>query len=75
MSMSDIIEGFGALFTIVFVAAGVIVLLGLLAWLFQWGWNYAMINALTIAKPIDYWTAVVLVFVMGGSSTAWMWKK
>lgn len=29
----------------------------LMAWPFMWIWNYAMVSAVTFAKPITYWVA------------------
>lgn len=30
------------------------------AYPFMLVWNYAVVNAITIAKPIDFWTALLL---------------
>lgn len=31
---------------------------------FQWAWNNAVVNAISIAEPIDFWTAsTLLMFV------------
>ena len=43
-----------------------------LAWPFMWFWNYAVVAALSVAKPIGYWNAYVLmwflsVFVLGNT--------
>lgn len=39
------------------VFCSVVLLMMIFAWPFMWIWNYAVVNALTIAKPITYWTA------------------
>lgn len=36
----------------------------LLTWPFMWIWNYAVCEAVTITKPIDFWVAYFLL---------WMW--
>lgn len=37
----------------------------LLAWPFMWIWNYAVVSALTVAKPITYWPAFWLSVFIG----------
>lgn len=37
----------------------------LMAWVFMWLWNGAVVEALTVAKPIEYWTAFWLTFFLG----------
>jgi len=37
----------------------------LFAWPFMLAWNYAVVAAINVARPIDYWTAVVLMWFMG----------
>lgn len=45
---------------------GVVVAIGLLfAFPFMWIWNYAIVKAITIANPIDYWTAYLLTLFIG----------
>lgn len=54
--------------TTVGVAAGVAILAVfslVLAWPFMWMWNYAVVSALTIAKPIGYWVAFWLMLFIG----------
>lgn len=41
-----------------------------IAYPFMWIWNYALVQALTIVKPIDYWIAfwlmmTILLFYVG----------
>jgi hypothetical protein len=45
----------------------------LLAWPFMFLWNYAVVSAITIAKPIGYWVSFWLmifisVFIVGSKS-------
>lgn len=51
--------------TWVIVALGVLCFVAcvclLLALPFMWIWNYAVVSALTIAKPINYWVAFWLM--------------
>ena len=47
----------------------------LLAWPFMWMWNFAVIGAVTVAKPISYWIAFWLmlfisIFVAGSRSSS-----
>lgn len=37
----------------------------LMAWPFMWGWNYAVVSAISVANPIDYWVAFVLMLFIG----------
>lgn len=37
----------------------------LLAWPFMWIWNYAVVSALAVAKPITYWPAFWLSVFIG----------
>jgi len=37
----------------------------LFGWFFMHLWNFAVVNALTIARPIDFWTAVCMMLFMG----------
>ena len=48
---------------VVAIAAACVLSL-LLAWPFMWLWNYAVVAAITVAKPIAYWTAVCLMMFM-----------
>tara|TARA_Y100000034_G_C6677313_1_gene297609 strand:+ start:321 stop:566 length:246 start_codon:yes stop_codon:yes gene_type:complete len=32
-----------------------------LAWPFMWMWNYAVVKALTVSSPIEYWPAFWLM--------------
>jgi hypothetical protein len=34
----------------------------LFAFPFMWMWNYAVVSALTVAKPISYWVAFCLMW-------------
>ena len=43
-----------------FVIAVVIISL-ILAWPFMWLWNGAVVEALTVAKPIGYWVSFCLI--------------
>ncbi len=43
--------------------AGWIALLA--AWPFMWGWNFAVVQAVSVAQPITYWPAFVLMWFMG----------
>jgi hypothetical protein len=37
----------------------------LVAWPIMLLWNWAIVNAISVAKPIDYWTTVgLLIFIM-----------
>lgn len=47
--------GYIAIFLIVAAIIGGLCLL--VAWPFMWVWNYAVVSAVTIAKPINYWVA------------------
>ena len=64
------LAGFGAILIGIVVAALVCLLL---AWPFMLLWNYAVVAALTIVKPINYWTAFWLMlflsfFIVGYNS-------
>ncbi len=53
----------------------VIGLLFLVAFPFMWMWSYAIVAALTVAKPIDYWPAFcmmifIALFVSGSRSSS-----
>ena len=54
-------KSFNAIIVVFFIA----LLIGLVAFPFMWGWNYAVVNAITIAKEIDYGTAFVLMLFIG----------
>lgn len=46
----------------------------LMAWPFMWIWNYAVVSAVTVTKPIGYWVAFwlmlfVSLFVAGSKSS------
>jgi hypothetical protein len=61
------------LFVFFVVVAAVLSLL--MAWPFMWLWNYAVVSALTVAKPIGYWVAFwllmfVSLFIAGSASRA-----
>ena len=43
-----------------FTAIATVVML-LMAFPFMWIWNRAVVEAITIARPIDYWTAFWLM--------------
>lgn len=58
-----------------FVVGFVIALSLLLAFPFMWMWNYAVVAAISVAKPIDYWVAFTLMvfisaFVSSSSSSS-----
>ena len=36
----------------------------LLAWPFMWLWNYAMVEAISIAMPLTYWPAYCLLLLV-----------
>jgi hypothetical protein len=51
---------------IVAVGACIIVLISLLmAFPFMWIWNYAVVSAVTVVKPIGYWVAFWLMMFCG----------
>lgn len=54
MKVSNASEIAAFLIGVMFMTA---VLMLLLAWPFMLIWNYAVVSALTVAKPIDYWVA------------------
>lgn len=43
------------------VVLAVIVIMLLATWPFMWVWNYAIVSAVSVAKPIDYWVAFWLM--------------
>ena len=52
----------------------------LLAWPFMWIWNYAVVAAVSVTKPIGYWIAFWLMmfislFVAGGNNNRDYWKQ
>lgn len=62
-----------------FIGLAVIAVIGglslLMAWPFMWLWNYAVVSAVTIAKPIGYWVAFWLacfsgIYVRASSSSS-----
>lgn len=44
---------------------GLIVLTMLIAWPFLAMWNYAVVQAVTIAQPLEYWPAFWLMLFVG----------
>lgn len=64
--LSKIVAGIvGAGFVLALVFAVVAVLAFIMAWPFMWLWNYAVVSALTVAKPITYWPAFWLMLFTG----------
>lgn len=47
------------------IVCGIVVfvvgLLLILAWPFMWMWNFAVVAAITVANPVDYWVAFCLM--------------
>lgn len=51
---------------ILFVLAGFPLIMLLCAYPFMWIWNYAVVGAISVAKPIDYWTSFWLAMFFAG---------
>ena len=66
---------FSKIFTVVvFVIVFVTAISLLLAYPFMWMWNYAVVKAVSVANPIDYWVAFTLMifislFISSSSSS------
>ena len=47
---------------------GFLIIFGLslvLAFPFMWMWNFAVVQAITVTQPIDYWVAFCLMMFIG----------
>ena len=36
----------------------------------MWGWNYGIVNIITVAQPITYWTAFWIIAFLSSCGTA-----
>ena len=60
--MKDVIADGFVLFVIVLGVIALLACLSLaLAWPFMWLWNYAIVSAIKVANPINYWVAFWLM--------------
>lgn len=54
-----------AVFIFVLMFCGMAVVISLLmAWPTMWLWNYCIVEAITVARPINYWVAFWIFFTL-----------
>jgi hypothetical protein len=62
MNMKNILTTFtAACIVVIGVIDFLAVICMLLAWPFMWMWNYAVVQAISVANPISYWPAFWLM--------------
>jgi hypothetical protein len=65
-------EGIAAIAVVIGVVIGLPLLL---AFPFMWLWNYAVVAALTVAKPITFWPAFWLMVFISALTSSRSGKK